>query len=326
MATPNIDAIERYATRTVEYTQSLTKRKRLYIPTIARLHKLRDKLASVLKKLDEILSKFDPDAAPQPPQTLTSAEKSDEITITEERIRELIAEQLKPATGVNSAVPAVQIDKAPAAAEEKQVDKCRSIPTSVKRISSQKVVVAYHNLFKDHLPVHSGSDAIDGICEFLGRWYDTKIWHFSKLKQKDPKLNYNVKWLPQYIRDFVVYLGQYPDKIMEKLKELNEFLDAGPDDPTYTNIVPYDVFRIGRENDPNNCTPTAESIWYQVVYVLFRHLDIPDNNPCACPKSLIIHAYLTPEQIKAGITNEGPEDVFRQAAKDMCRYLTKRKE
>lgn len=315
MAAANIDAVERYIQRIDEYVDDKMHQQKMYKPTVKRIFKLRNTLVKIVNKLDELLKKFDyqiEDVDPTPLKDNSSnkdvieSNDSNSTTLSSCKISDLSIEQFtsmvttivdKRMESYTSVVP--QSDSqtrhnSPAAVE----NKTKTTKNEAKSTNNKKIVQAYKQMFEDSKHVNHSSEVIQRTIAFLRDWYDVKIMHFYNMKKVSPSLSYNITWIPNWIRDFVVYIGSNQNNIEQTFKQLEEFLSADETDSRYTYMVPYEVTEIGKASDHKNVTELASAIWCELYQYVFQNLAIPEDNACYCKESLIDYAYLTDAEIE----------------------------
>ena len=274
MVAANIDAVERYVKRLDEYAEDKLNQTKLYKSTANRIYTVRNMLLRVCDKLDSVLAKFEQ----QSDSIVHGCESTD--------------------TASNTVVCAdVQLN-----------DTCDSETNNDnKSLNAKRIIVAYKQMFDAAKHVDHDSEIIQRTIGFLSDWFDTKILGFYKLRKVNPELTYNITWLPNWIRDYIVYIGTNADNIDEAFDKLENFIHADEHDSRYTYMVPYEVADLGRRRDRLTVTDVSSAIWGELFSYVFKHLPLPKEHICYCAESLVDHAYLTDAQIKYFIDTPTPE-------------------
>lgn len=314
MAAANIDAVERYVKRIDEYAEDKLNQTKLYKPTVKRIYKIRNMLLKVCEKLDKVLDKFGHEIEEvDTTSNSTTSEKSTSVAHAIMQPNDIDYDEL--ASVISTIVDAklsscgVLRAEAPEHVEELPNDDSASntSKSSNKSINNKKIVAAYKQMFEESKQVNHESEIVQRTLSFLRDWFDTKILGFYKLQKVNPKLTYNITWLPKWIRDYIVYIGSNADNIEDAFDKLEDFLRASENDSRYTYIVPYEVADLGRNPDRMNVTDVSSAIWGELFSYVFRNLAIPNDHTCYCAESLIDYAYLTDKQIENFVDAPTPE-------------------
>lgn len=317
MAAANIDAVERYVKRIDEYAEDKLNQTKLYKPTVKRIYKIRNMLLKVCEKLDKVLAKFGHEI--EEVDTIlnsTTSEKSTSVAPTFMQPNDIDIDYDKLASVISTIVDAklsscgVVCTEALKPVEGPPNDNDSTSNTSKssnKSINNKKIVAAYKQMFEESKQVNHESEIVQRTLSFLRDWFDTKILGFYKLQKVNPKLTYNITWLPKWIRDYIVYIGSNADNIEDAFDKLEDFLYASENDSRYTYIVPYEVAELGRNPDRMNVTDVSSAIWGELFSYVFKNLAIPNDHTCYCAESLIDYAYLTDKQIENFVDAPTPE-------------------
>lgn len=315
MAAANIDAVERYVKRIDEYAEDKLNQTKLYKPTVKRIYKIRNMLLKVCEKLDKVLAKFGHEI--EEVDTIlnsTTSEKSTSVAPTFMQPNDIDYDKL--ASVISTIVDAKLSSCGVVCAEAlKPVEglpndndsTSNTSKSSNKSINNKKIVAAYKQMFEESKQVNHESEIVQRTLSFLRDWFDTKILGFYKLQKVNPKLTYNITWLPKWIRDYIVYIGSNADNIEDAFDKLEDFLYASENDSRYTYIVPYEVAELGRNPDRMNVTDVSSAIWGELFSYVFKNLAIPNDHTCYCAESLIDYAYLTDKQIENFVDTPTPE-------------------
>lgn len=314
MAAANIDAVERYIKRIDEYVDDKMHQQKMYKPTVKRIFKLRNTLVKIVNKLDKLLKKFDYQI--EEVDSTVCNDNSLNMDVVESnavrpvepsscKLSDLSIEQFtsmitnivdKRMESYAQSVP--QPESQPNNDPSSAKDNTKPVKNEAKSTNNKKIVQAYKQMFEDSKHVNHSSEIIQRTITFLRDWYDVKIMHFYNMKKVSPSLSYNITWIPNWIRDFVVYIGNNQANIEQTFKQLEEFLCADKTDSRYTYMVPYEVTEIGKASDHKNVTELASAIWCELYQYVFQNLAIPEDNACYCKESLIDYAYLTDAEIE----------------------------
>ena len=317
MAAANIDAVERYVKRIDEYAEDKLNQTKLYKPTVKRIYKIRNMLLKVCDKLDKVLAKFGHEI--EEVDTIlnsTTSEKSTSVAPTVMQPNDIDIDYDKLASVIGTIVDAKLSSCGVVCAEAlKPVEgvpndndsTSNTSKSSNKSINNKKIVAAYKQMFEESKQVNHESEIVQRTLSFLRDWFDTKIIGFYKLQKVNPKLTYNITWLPKWIRDYIVYIGSNADNIEDAFDKLEDFLYANENDSRYTYIVPYEVAELGRNPDRMNVTDVSSAIWGELFSYVFKNLAIPNDHTCYCAESLIDYAYLTDKQIENFVDAPTPE-------------------
>ena len=310
MATPNIDAVERYVDRVDEYIDSKLKQKHLYKPTLLRLCVVRNVLIKLCSKIDQLIAKFTEFPESEDADLGDSVEvlkenpnnfDSEPVSEIEEDITQPMISMISPAdleNMVHKVTHNLSESENPGDAHE----------THSTVSQKRQIVQAYKSVFEDALnDLPKDQHVLSETIKFLAHWYDVKIVKFQNIRKIDPSANYNIKWIPQYIRDYVVYLGQHIETFDKTISELTQFVDADSTDSRFTRIVPYEVFKLGSACDHNLVTVYASALWYALYSRVFINLTISCCSDCYCSESLVEYAYLNPDQISQVNIDVTPE-------------------
>lgn len=315
MAAANIDAVERYVKRIDEYAEDKLNQTKLYKPTVKRIYKIRNMLLKVCEKLDKVLAKFGNEI--EEVNTISNSTTSEKSTSVAHAVMQpndidyddlasvisTIVDAKLSSCGVLRAEALKPVEELPNDGDSTST----TIKSSNKSINNKKIVAAYKQLFEESKQVNHESEIVQRTLSFLRDWFDTKILGFYKLQKVNPKLTYNITWLPKWIRDYIVYIGSNADNIEDAFDKLEDFLSASENDSRYTYIVPYEVAELGRNPDRMNVTDVSSAIWGELFSYVFKNLAIPNDHSCYCAESLIDYAYLTDKQIENFVDAPTPE-------------------
>lgn len=311
MAAANIDAVERYVKRIEEYTDEKLCQTKMYKPTVKRIFKLRNLLLKVCEKLDKVIEQFgyqidevdstcnltednsEIDCIQDEVVSTCTSQNDIEIDLTKlESIISDILDAKLAQSGIISSEPT------PCISSTDSDNTTEPNKDTSKSVNNKKIISAYKQMFDDSKQLDHDSEIIQRTITFLRDWFDTKILGFYKLRKVNPKLTYNITWLPKWIRDYIIYIGSNSDNIEEAFDKLEDFLSADSNDSRYTYIVPYEVAELGRNADRLTVTDVSSAIWGELFNYVFKNLAIPNDNSCYCSESLIDYAYLTDKQIE----------------------------
>lgn len=315
MAAANIDAVERYVKRIDEYAEDKLNQTKLYRPTVKRIYKIRNMLLKVCEKLDKVLAKFgyeieEVDPIPHNNTHEDSHEVEHLITSSNDIDYDNLASVISTIVDAklsSCGIVYTDISKSNEDSTTSETSKSATIKPPNKSINNKKIVAAYKQMFEDSKQVNHESELVQRTLSFLRDWFDTKILGFYKLQKVNPKLTYNITWLPKWIRDYVVYIGSKADNIEDAFDKLEDFLYANENDSRYTYIVPYEVAELGRNPDRLNVTDVSSAIWGELFSYVFKNLAIPNDHTCYCAESLIDYAYLTDKQLENFVDAPTPE-------------------
>lgn len=315
MAAANIDAVERYVKRIDEYAEDKLNQTKLYKPTVKRIYKIRNMLLKVCEKLDKVLAKFGHEI--EEVNTISNSTTSEKSTsVPPDVMQPNDIDYDKLASVISTIVDAKLSSCGVVCAEaHKSVEELPNVNDSTsdtskssnKSMNNKKIVAAYKQMFEESKQVNHESEIVQRTLSFLRDWFDTKILGFYKLQKVNPKLTYNITWLPKWIRDYIVYIGSNADNIEDAFDKLEDFLRASENDSRYTYIVPYEVAELGRNPDRMNVTDVSSAIWGELFSYVFKNLAIPNDHTCYCAESLIDYAYLTDKQIENFVDAPTPE-------------------
>lgn len=302
MAAANIDAVERYVKRIEEYADDKLNQTKMYKPTVKRIFKIRNLLVRVCEKLDRLLEKFgyQIDEVDSMPKVINHVENEVEAAPSESTavidynklealISSIIDQKLAQST-CNVAQP-------PNTGTSSETEPPQVSKDASKSVNNKKIIAAYKQVFDESKHLNHDSEIVQRTTAFLRDWFDTKILGFYKLRKVNPKLTYNITWLPKWIRDYIIYIGSDPDNIEDTFEKLEDFLSADENDSRFTYIVPYEVAELGRNKDRLVVSAESSAIWGELFNYVFANLAIPNDHSCYCSESLIDYAYLTDKQI-----------------------------
>lgn len=292
MATPDFDAVNRYITRIREFIADKFTHRKMYAPTVSRLLSLRHQLIELVSLIDEII-----------PDEMRSSQTSDIVLTpkTLESLRSLIHSEIEAIQSSDvaesiSAVNCIVQDKLQQRSED---HKDRKVKHTNKDTSySKDVVIAYRDMFDASATFEYDNDVERETFRFLRLWFSKKILGVREMRKIDGNVSYNVSWIPQWIRDFVIYICHDTENVSETFTRLHDFLNADNTDVSYTKFVPYEVAELGIHKNRNTVTNEADELWIDMFNHIFSKLKLPETDDCYCGASLVSYAYLSEIQIE----------------------------
>lgn len=291
MATPDLDAVNRYIVRIREFIADKHTHKRMYAPTVTRLLSLRHQLIELVSLIDDIV-----------PDEVRSDQTADLIFTpkTLESLKSLIHAEVSSVQSFNESKLSAEADTMITVKPNQTMrHRSKNIKNSNKDISySKDVVVAYRDMFDASATFEYDNDIERETFRFLRLWFNRKILGVRELRKVDANVSYNVSWIPQWIRDFVIYICYDSGNVSETFSRLYGFLNSDVQDVSYTKFVPYEVAELGIHKNRNNVTNEADELWIDMFNHIFSKLNLPESDDCYCDASLVSHAYLSDVQIE----------------------------